>query len=259
MLYNVCMRALNKRNKIVLAVQIILAIIIIVTLINQIIISHWPNIILCIASLILFLLPDLLFKFKINIPALLEGSYYLFIFATLILGEVFTFYGFFPFWDIVLHLLSGFVCAGVGFAIVGFMNKTKLPVAFVIIFVFCFSMTAGVMWEFCEFVSDETIRTDAQKDMVVNNVSTMTMHAYGSNQPRRIDKIEKTEMFLKDGEVVTVENGYLDIGLLDTMKDLFMNSVGALLFCLMVLFSLKHSDKSKLIDKFVPSKNKVPK
>ena len=246
---------LERLSKPTLVIRIGLGGIVLAVLTNQIVLVNWPNIALCLVTLVLMVLPDVLsLKLKLTIPGLLEIAYGLFLFASLVLGEVFAFYGIFPLWDVVLHLLSGFVCAGIGLALVGFMNGAKLSAGFTVLVAFCFSMTAGVMWEFCEFAADITMRTDAQKDAVVGEISTMTMHANGSNQPKRIDEIEHTEMFLQNGEVIVVENGYLDIGLMDTMKDLFVNLIGAAAFCVLGFFYVKNDGKIKLVDKVIPKK-----
>ena len=46
-------------------------------------------------------------------------------------------------------------------------------------------------------------------------------------------------------------DGYLDIGLYDTMEDLFVNFIGALTFSIIGYFSAK-SGKNKIAKEFVP-------
>ena len=48
--------------------------------------------------------------------------------------------------------------------------------------------------------------------------------------------------------------GYLDIGLLDTMKDLFVNFIGAVVFSIIGYFYVKSRGKGKVASKFIPSR-----
>ena len=80
----------------------------------------------CLLSLLLFLVPSLMEQgFSINIPPLLEGSIYLFIFAAEILGEVNYFYMAIPGWDTMLHTINGFLAAAVGFSTVELLNRNS--------------------------------------------------------------------------------------------------------------------------------------
>ena len=168
---------------------------------------------------------------------------------------MFAFYGPFPFWDIVLHFLSGFVIAGIGLSLVEIMNKEKCKKAFTILFAFCFSVTLGIMWECLEFTFDMTARTDAQKDAHVRQISTITLQRDGGNRPVRLDDIEKTEIYLRNGEVVTIDEGFLDIGIMDTMKDIFINIAGAVAFCGFSEIYYRKRNKNAFMESFVPTKN----
>ncbi len=227
-----------------------------IVFINTIIIGDWVKIGLSLAAMILYFVPDLVsYSFRLHLPVTLIITYYLFIFASLILGEVFAFYGPFPFWDIVLHLLSGFVIAGIGLSIVEMMSKGEKSKAFTLLFAFCFSITLGVMWECLEFTFDMTLRTDAQKDAHVVNISTITMQRDGGNQPVWVNDIVNTDIHLASGETITVDEGYLDIGLMDTMKDILVNTVGAAAFLVVGVAYLKKGHKVGLADNFIPTKS----
>lgn len=243
-------------NKLSFGVFLVIFILTFVAFINTIIIGDWVKVGLSLSALILYEVPFLVTnKFKISLPAALEITFYLFVFAGLILGEVFAFYGPFPFWDIILHFLSGFVLAGIGLSLVEIMNKDRCKKAFALLFAFCFSVTLGIMWECLEFSFDMTLRTDAQKDAHVANISTITMQRDGGNQPVRVNDIVNTDIHLASGETITVDEGYLDIGLMDTMKDIFINIAGAAVFCGFGAFYLKKRSKNSLLDNFVPTKN----
>ncbi|MBR2543129.1 hypothetical protein IKF03_00795 [Candidatus Saccharibacteria bacterium] len=225
------MKKVKVADKISFGVFLIIFGLSVVALINSLVLLNWFKISMASVALVLYFIPFLAQKFlKIQLSTILKIVYFLFIFAALILGEVFAFYGPFPFWDIVLHVLSGFVLAGIGFSLIEIVARGKQPRGLMLLFAFCFSVTAGILWECVEFSFDMMVRTDAQKDAHVRQISTITLQRDGGNQPVKLNDIEKTEIYLADGEIVTIEDGFLDIGLMDTMKDIFVNFAGAGMF-----------------------------
>lgn len=246
----------NKRS---IAVYLTLRILVIVSMVFQILLGNFENAFMCILSLFLFTLPTILSeKFKIGLPSLLEAIIYLFIFSATILGEINNFYGIIPFWDTLLHTLNGFLCAGIGFSLVDLLNqnsqKINLSPLYVMIVAFCFSMTIGILWEFYEFTADMVFRTDMQKDRIVQNISSVALNENSENVPIKINAIEKTEIHSKDGSITIIENGYLDIGIIDTMKDLFVNFIGAIIFSIIGFLYVKNRDKYKFTENFIPTK-----
>ena len=125
-------------------------------------------------------------------------------------------------------------------------------------------MTIGVLWEFFEYAADKFFMLDMQKDEIVTKISSVTLDETHSNKPVVIDDIAKTVLYNQDGvPIATIENGYLDIGINDTMKDLFVNFIGAVIFSIFGYFYLANEDKkaSSFIKNFVPikGKRKLPK
>ena len=49
--------------------------------------------------------------------------------------------------------------------------------------------------------------------------------------------------------------GYLDVGLYDTMKDLFVNLIGATVFSIIGFFYVKQKGKGKVAPRFIPQVN----
>ena len=211
----------------------------------------------CLLSLLLFLIPSLMEQgFSINIPPLLEGSIYLFIFAAEILGEVNYFYMASPGWDTMLHTINGFLAAAVGFSTVELLNRNSkninLSPFYLTMVAFCFSMTIGVLWEFCEFAFDNLFGMDMQKDFILSSVNSFTLDPDNIQTCISIKDIVETRIITADGTTYFVDGGYLDIGLTDTMKDLFVNFLGALTFCLFGYFMDKRdSKKSKVAKRLV--------
>ena len=249
----------KETNKKSIIIYLILRLLVILSMIFQIILGNISNVLMCILALVLFTLPTIISeKFKIGIPSLLEGIIYLFIYSTSILGEINNFYGRIPFWDTILHTLNGFLCAGIGFSLVDLLNQNskriKLSPLYIAIVAFCFSMTIGILWEFFEFSADYLTKTDMQKDRIVREISSVMLNKENENVPIKVKDIEKTEIYSKDGTVTTIENGYLDIGLIDTMKDLFVNFIGAVVFSIIGFLHVQNREKYKFAEGFIPTK-----
>ena len=114
-------------------------------------------------------------------------------------------------------------------------------------------MTIGVLWEFFEYGSDRYLRYDMQKDFIVNSISTVALNKENANIPVKINGIDHTILYDADGnELAVIENGYLDIGIIDTMKDLFVNFIGAVAFSIIGYVYIKDREKYKFADNFIP-------
>lgn len=250
-----------KHKKRDITVYVILRFLVLLTLIIQLFRGNYENVFLCILTLILFTIPTIIDK-KLNIalPNALESIILLFIFSAEILGEVQNFYGIFKGWDSILHTINGFLCAAIGFSLIDILNRsekfhTKMTPAFVALVAFCFSMTIGVLWEFFEFGMDVTFKTDMQKDRIVQEISTVTLNLEGKNDPVEIRNITGTTIhYIENGEnkEISVVDGFLDIGIRDTMKDLFVNFIGAVVFSILGLLYIKDRDEYKFAEKFMP-------
>lgn len=216
-------------------VYVVLRILVILTAIRVLLWGNYEGFFLCILSLILFLLPSFFAeKLKLYIPPAFEIIIYLFIYAAEILGEVDKFYTAIPGWDTMLHTLNGFLCAAIGFSLVDLLNRNSkrisLSPVYLSIVAFCFSMTIGVMWEFFEFTMDQLFYLDMQKDFIVKNIGSVTLDPEHAQNPYMIWGIQRTIVEAENGLQTVIEGGYLDIGILDTMKDLLVNFVGAVVF-----------------------------
>jgi hypothetical protein len=245
-----------KKNKVSFAVYITLRVIAIVLLVLSILFGNYESAGMCLLTLIMLLAPPFVEKtFKVDLPTTLEVVVMCFIFAHTILGELASFYVRVPGWDTMLHTLNGFICVGVGMSLVDLLNRNKkfrfeLSPIYVVLAAFCFSMTVGVMWEFFEFGMDMFLGTDMQKDTVITSIKSVMLDPTNSNKVITVNGIQMTEV---NGELLPI-NGYLDIGLIDTMKDLFVNFIGAVIFSIGGFFYLKfRGKKSRVIEGFIPT------
>ena len=233
----------------------VLAFFVVLTMIRAAFMHRFENIFVCVLALILLALPSVIEKqLAIDIPPLMEAIIYCFIYAAEILGEINSFYTIIPGWDTMLHTINGFLVAAVGFCLVDLFNRSerftfRLSPLFLAVVAFCFSMTVGVLWEFFEFTCDQVMHTDMQKDYVVHEVNSVSLNPDGLNTPVHVP----IESVVVNGEDWTEElGGYLDIGLIDTMKDLQVNCIGAIAFSVIGFFYVKHRGKGKVAAAFIP-------
>lgn len=236
-------------------VYMVLRVLVILTMIRQFFLGNYESFFLCILTLLLLVVPSLIqLKLKVELPTGLEIILLLFIFAAEILGEIRAFYTLIPGWDTMLHTMNGFLMAAIGFALVDLLNREskltfELSPLYMAIVAFCFSMTIGVLWEFFEFAMDQLFMLDMQKDWVVNDISTVMLDPTGGNTPVIINGINEV---IVNGQELGL-GGYLDIGLIDTMKDLLVNFVGAVVFSIFGYLYIKTRGKGKLAKRLIPT------
>lgn len=247
-----------------LTVFLVLRFFVILTMILQFINGNYANVVYCILTLVLFAIPTIVNNtLKIELPNLLESIIYIFIFAAEILGEIQNFYGIIPEWDTMLHTINGFLCGAIGFSLIDILNQherfhiTLTPI-FVAMISFCFSMTVGVVWEFIEYGADNILMLDMQKDTIIQNVNSVALNEDGHNEVVKVNDIEYTIIYTKDKEI-KIDNGYLDIGLKDTMKDLVVNFIGATVFSILGWLYIKNRDGYKFTENFIPRLRKWKK
>ena len=243
----------------VVAVYWILRLIVIGVMVMTIIHKNYESTFVCVLVLILFMLPRFVERnFRIELPSTLEIIILIFIFAAEILGELKSYFITYPHWDSMLHTTTGFISAAFGFAMVDLLNRNKpqhfkLSPVFLALVAFCFSMTVGVLWEFFEFSMDYLFHMDMQKDTIVHSIGSVMLDPAGGNTPVAIHDITDVIVVTADGAQHPLGlGGYLDIGILDTMKDLFVNFIGAVVFSFIGYFYVKNRGKGWFAKRFIP-------
>lgn len=246
-------------NKRTLTVYLVLRALVIAVMVRAFFREAYENMFMCGLTLVLMILPSILTKkLKIYLPSALEIVILCFIFAAEILGEISSFYINVPHWDTMLHTINGFLCAAVGFALVDLFNRDerftfKLSPLFLAVVAFCFSMTIGVLWEFFEFSADHFFATDMQKDTIVRQINTVELDETRTNKVVKIKNIDDVIIVHSDGSEESLGlGGYLDIGIIDTMKDLFVNFIGAVVFSILGFIYVKTRGKGKIASSFIP-------
>lgn len=234
-------------------VETVLIVLVLLSVIRQFFLGSYHNMFLGILTLFLFMVPQLIEKtIGVTIPVGLKTVILIFIFSAEILGEINAFYIKIPIWDTILHTTNGFLMAAIGFALIDLFNRSekfslKMSPYFVAFVAFCFSMTVGVVWEFFEFGMDWFFYTDMQKDWILPAISSVKLDPAGSNEPVKV----AVESVVINGEEWNL-GGYLDIGIVDTMKDLIVNFIGALVFSGIGIVYLKQRGKGRLASALIP-------
>ena len=249
------LKATIRQQPAVFSVYVVLRLIVVAELVLSILRGEYESAFICLLVLALFMLPFFLQQnFGIELPSTLEIIILLFIFAAEILGELECYFITYPHWDSMLHTTTGFLCAATGFALIDILNrnsriKFQLAPFYVALAAFCFSMTVGVLWEFFEFGMDRLFHMDMQKDTVVQSITSVMLDPTDSNIPVTIDGIHSVAV---NGQDLGFD-GYLDIGLYDTMADLFVNFIGAVVFSTIGYFYIKRRGKGRLARAFIPT------
>ncbi len=242
-----------KQDKIAFRIYLVLQTLIAITMVRTFFRGEYESVFVCVLTTVLLLIPAFFENtFKVKLPTTLMVIILLFIFAAEILGEINAYYLKYESWDTILHTTNGFLCAAIGIGIIDLLNTSKktsinLSPMYVAVAAFCFSMTIGVLWEFFEYGMDVFMHTDMQKDTIVQNISSIALNPEGVNTPVIINGITEVSV---NGEVLAV-NGYLDIGLHDTMIDMFVNFIGAVIFSVIGYFNVKAKGKNKFAKEFI--------
>lgn len=247
----------KNRDPYLVAVYVILRLLVVLIIVNQALNGNYENVFYGLIALLLFMLPSYFeHRFIIDIPDTLEVIILIFIFAAEILGEIGAYYQKVPFWDTMLHTVTGFLTGAIGFSLVSLLNRetdsfnlSPFYLAFVSL---CFSMFIGVMWEFIEFLFDWFLSTDMQKDTIINTINTVLLDESKTNTVvhlRNITEVSVNGMDLGVG-------GYIDIGLIDTMKDLAVTLLGSVSFSVFGYFYEKSYPNGKLVSNLIPKVRK---
>lgn len=159
-------------------------------------------------------------KYHFEIPNLLDFFLISFAFSSLILGDVFNFYGKIPYWDSILHTLSGVLIAYIGFIIIEFLDKEyTIPLSvsplFMCMIVVSVALAIGAVWEIAEYTVDDIFKTNNQQYM----------------QTTRSTLYNEEDVPLQGHEALA-----------DTMKDLMLDLGGAVS---VAMIEYKHIEKKQ--------------
>ena len=173
----------------------------------------------CSVGFVVVFLPSQVEKrFGVEIPDIMEIIYFVFLFCAIYLGEVQNFYYVVPYWDNILHAFSAAMLGALGFVVVNFFNNKdnkiiELSPFFVSFFALGFATICGVIWEVYEYLADHILGTNMQKFMTAT------------------------------GEILT---GHA--ALADTMEDIMINFMGALVIVTLGYIHLKNVQRKNQLE-----------
>ena len=174
-------------------------------------------------TLLLILVPEILerlLRCRIILPLYLFCLFYA---VGPMLGICHKLYYLLSWWDKMLHIFGGIAFAIFGLylfqAFAGFGRKKLF---FTALFAVCFSVAVSAVWEFAEFGADQFLGMDMQSDWVIDSIRSYSI-GEGVGVAGTIEHIHSVVI---NGEILPI-SGYLDIGLMDTMLDMLLESLGA--------------------------------
>lgn len=147
---------------------------------------QWITVFLSFIALILMFIPSMLERnYQIGLPIEFELILLVFIFSSIILGEVHSYYTKFWWWDVVLHIGSGLIFGMVGFLTLFILNFEKrihlhLNPFFIALFSFSFAVSLGVIWEIFEFSMDQLLGFNMQKSGLVDTMWDLIVDSLGA-------------------------------------------------------------------------------
>lgn len=205
---------------------ILMRVVVIFYLIIGIIKWNTTTVVAALLSLVLMTITSYLKK-KLNLDKKLELLIYIFIITTEVLGQIYHFYTRVPIFDIIIHTYSSFVISYIALIII---KKHKLPKIITILFIFSFAMMCESIWEIFEFGTDHLLKTDMQKDTIINEITS----CYLSEDKNTPTTIVVDNVVVNNISFTDKYNGYLDIGLYDTISDMSCALLGALIFIIII-------------------------
>ncbi len=146
--------------------------------------QSWMVLFLCSLALILTFAPYFFRRrYNILIPAEFEIIFVLFIYTSIILGEVHGYYTRFWWWDVLLHTVSGITIGFIGFMIMYifyFKNILHTSALMIAVFSFSFALALGAIWEIVEFTIDSLLGFNMQKSGLVDTMWDLIVDAAGA-------------------------------------------------------------------------------
>lgn len=184
--------------------------------------GQWNRLLLALLTLVLILIPEgieRLFHCRIS-----QGMYLTAVLYAIgpMLGHCNNLYYIIPIWDKLLHILGGVMFVFVGIFLFELLGGDQKNWLLGCVFALCFSLTVSILWEFYEFGSDMLFGTDTQDDSVIHSITSHMLNP----EMGEVGTITDIQNVVIDGDPLNLD-GYLDIGLIDTMMDLLLESLGA--------------------------------
>lgn len=183
---------------------------------------------MCLCSMACLCLPALaekVLKFRIPTPVYVCILVYA---VCPMLGHSYNFYFKITWWDTLLHTTGGVVFALFGAYLPRLFHKDgECNVLLCALFGLCFSVTISAVWELVEYGCDMLLHTDMQQDTVVSKIWSYFL----SDTSTSVAGSEEIQLII-NGKVI---DGYIDLGVIDTMTDVGFETLGAFVYSVVFL------------------------
>ncbi len=225
---------MNKKEKTVRLIGFLLCeAFAVATVIMLIVSKQYNKLLLAVATPFIILAPkaiEWIFRCKISLPVYLFGLFYA---IGPMLGQCHNLYYTVSWWDKMLHISGGVMFAFLGlFLFEKYVGKDKRKAVMTAVFALCFSMAIAALWEFFEFGADTFLGMDMQDDTVVTHINSYLLDE-GVGVAGSIEDIEEV---IVNGQALPVK-GYIDIGLNDSMLDMLLETLGAVVVAIIYIVS----------------------
>ena len=183
--------------------------------------GNWVGILQSLEALVLLALPALVEQiFHCHLASWLR-IYLNFYCLGPLLGHSYKLFYTTVWWDKLLHCSGGVIFAIVGYYLPKLNPNNRMSPAMRVLFAICFSISISAAWEFVEFGSDMLLGMDTQNDTFISAI-----HSYNlGGLPGQLGIVDNITQVSVNGVPMP---GYIDIGLIDTMCDMLIQTFGAL-------------------------------
>lgn len=156
-----------------------------------------------------------------EVPPLSQTMLNIIIFIGIVIGSYFELFDKIPWFDNMMHIMSGLVCAvfGYDFAVIIQRKKGQCAATLAALFSIMFALSIAVGWEFYEFLMDSL---------------------HGTNLQLAKEGAETTGI-----DIAKYRNEYGYLGLVDTMTDMMMNSIGGIIGMIFMIVLRNRKKKEK--------------
>lgn len=156
-----------------------------------------------------------------------------------LLGSSYNVYMILPWFDSLLHAVSGILFFAAGFMLGEvFFGKDNVNKHFFgkLAFAIFFSTTVGVAWEFFEYLISETMGFDMLEDAMVTDIQSYLL-SQSHNVAIELNDITQTVITYDGGKEWVINGGYMDLGLYDTLNDLLIAAAGTVSIAIVSIIS----------------------
>jgi hypothetical protein len=155
--------------------------------------GRWSVTFAAVGTLVLSYIPQFLAsKIKVKLPLQFQFAITVFLYASIILGELGDYYEKFWWWDVVLHGCSAFAFGFVGFLILYLLyarHKLAASPFLISCFALTFGLAIGTIWEIFEFTIDSIFGTNMQKSGLRDTMWDLIIDTIGAGSASLIGYI----------------------------------------------------------------------